>query len=265
MGYNRAIKTDAGNELLSRVIAGETTITFTKIATSEKGISEFEIKQEISATVTKFERESKVGVILDTEFSNATLTTGYNINTIGIYAKDSNNNEIMFSYLENDGTPIYLEAYNGEVSQNVHIQVEAGIWLDDGSLIVIDPSGIATIEYVDNKIEIIENKLKNVITITIPADDTTNYTTLTDKDGVDYYNIQIPVTGMNADYVGTQPLTPKMIDPSDTTNFSIAEWEEVRDTYFPMIMSAWGRAGGYVDIYLYELPDKDFQVQLYGV
>lgn len=109
------------------------------------------------------------------------------------------------------------------------------------------------------------NKLNKIVSITIPADTTTNYTTLTDKDGVDYYNIQIPVAGMNADYVGTQPLTPKMIDPSDTTNFSIAEWEEVRDTYFPMIMSAWGRAGGYVDIYLYELPDKDFQVQLYGV
>lgn len=109
------------------------------------------------------------------------------------------------------------------------------------------------------------NKINKITTITIPADDTTNYTTLTDKDGVDFYNIRIPVAGMNADYVGTQPLTPKMIDPSDTTNFSIAEWEEVRDTYFPMIMSAWGRAGGYVDIYLYELPDKDFQVQLYGV
>lgn len=116
-----------------------------------------------------------------------------------------------------------------------------------------------------NAITIAVNKLSEIVSVTIPADDTTNYTTLTDKDGVDYYNIQIPVAGMNADYVGTQPLTPKMIDPSDTTNFSIAEWEEVRDTYFPMIMSAWGRAGGYVDIYLYELPDKDFQVQLYGV
>ena len=264
MGYNRAVKTDAGNELLSRVIAGETTITFTKIATSEKGIDEFEIKQEMSASATKFVKDEKVGVILDTVFSNTTLVEGYDINVIGVYAKDSDDNEIMFSYLTADGTPTYMEAFNGQVPQNVHIQIEAGIWLDDGSVIVIDQSGIATIEYVDNKIEEIKEKLESRVMVTLPADDGTNYTIMQDKDGADFYKKRFTVTGMTSTNNGTQPLTPVMVDPEDT-DFSIAEWEEIRDSYYPLIMSAWGRDGGYVDIYLYDKPDKDFDVYLYGV
>lgn len=160
----------------------------------------------------------------------------------------------------------YIPDANGRVySITQNAQGKSVITDETNYTQVGDNYGANDINATNQEVNNLVNKLTSVITITIPADDTTNYTTLTDKDGVDYYNIQIPVTGIDADYVGTQPLTPKMIDPSDTTNFSIAEWEEVRDTYFPMIMSAWGRAGGYVDIYLYELPDKDFQVQLYGV
>ncbi len=122
-----------------------------------------------------------------------------------------------------------------------------------------------SIEVFNDNCDKIEEILDSVTTITIPADTGSNYTTLTDKDGVDFYNIQIPVTGMTADFVGTQPLTPKMIDPSDTTNFSIAEWENVRDNYMPLILGCFGRAGGYVDIYLYDKPDIDFLVNLYGV
>lgn len=132
---------------------------------------------------------------------------------------------------------------------------------DNADIRVVD----SNFQALDRELDSVKDKLTSALSITIPADDTTNYTTLTDKDGVDYYNIQIPVTGMTADYVGTQPLTPKMKDPAEPTNFSIAEWEEIRDSYFPMIMACFGRAGGYVDVYLYDLPDKDFDVYLYGV
>ena len=255
MGYNRAVKTDAGNELLSRVIAGETTITFTKIATSEKSISEFEIKQEMSASATKFERESKVGVILDTVFSNVTLTTGYDINVIGIYAKDSNNNEIMFSYLENDGTPKYLEAYNGSVPQNVHIQVEAGIWLDDDSLIVIDQSGIATIGYVNEKIKELTDKLNNVTTVTIPID---GWISEIDSDNNTYYTREIDVAGMTAAYVGIRDMKPVYPRP-----FNLTQKEEI-DELFALILDG-DSLDGKIKLYASEIPTSSFQIYLYGV
>ena len=61
MSYNRAVKTDAGIEMLSRVAAGETTITITKLAISDTPIENFvakkeknlELKREMATFATK--------------------------------------------------------------------------------------------------------------------------------------------------------------------------------------------------------------------
>lgn len=265
--WTKCLITDIGRNLIATCQANARTLYVTNCVSSSHDYHNDTIEDltsllDIEQTVQVNDKtvENLTTVKLMANFDNSTLATGYDFYTYGIYANDGVGSDVLLLVGVTDA-PDSVPAISTAPWQaiiNTHIAI-ANI---PNVEVQVNPAANATQEYVQNYVK---DKLESITTITIPADDTTNYTTLTDKDGVDFYNIRIPVAGMNADYVGTQPLTPKMIDPSDATNFSIAEWEEVRDTYFPMIMSAWGRAGGYVDVYLYELPDKDFQVQLYGV
>ena len=123
-----------------------------------------------------------------------------------------------------------------------------------------------SIEIFNDNCDKIEEILDSSTSITIPADTGSNYTTLTDKDGVDYYYIDIPVTGMIADYNGLKPVEPVLPDPSDPTNFSLADNESIVNDYFSLIIDGGVRSyNGYVRVFVTEKPDTDFDVYLYGV
>lgn len=257
MAYQNAVKTAEGNDLLARVIAGETTIQFTKIAISDTPIESFVAKQEQVVIPEKFEKDDKVWVKLFTRFLNTSVIEGYDINTIAIYAKDSDNVEIMFSYLPATEKPVYMDAYNGSVPQPVNIDVEAGIWVDDGSLIVIDDNVFATQAWVKNYIK---TKLESETVVTIPADDPEDspYTEETDSDENTYYTIEINVTGMTSSYKGVRDAKPVYPRPYNV------EGKAAIDELFALIQDG-DSLEGKIKLYFNEKPDTQFQIYLYGV
>lgn len=185
MAYSKAVKTQAGVELLSRVIAGETTIMFSKVAISDTSIDAFVAKQELVPMATKFTRDTKVGVLLNAVFSNTSLTTGYDVNTIALYAKDGSNVEVLFAYLYAIDDPLPMTAYDGNVPQSVNLQMESGIYLDDGSMIIVDPSGVATMGYVNEQISNnFENTVKPWVNTTISTYVNTNVINKLNSSGV---------------------------------------------------------------------------------
>ena len=118
----------------------------------------------------------------------------------------------------------------------------------------------------NNNCDKIEEILDGALSITIPASDGTNYTILTDKDGVDYYYIDISVTRMTSEFTGVKEINPVLPNPSDSTNFSIADSESIVNDYFSLIIPGGIRSyNGLVRIFLYDLPDQAFDVYLYGV
>ncbi len=264
MDWTNSSLTDVGRALIAECQGSGLALNITNCSTSSHDYSSSDIStltalEDIEQTVAVSEKYgSGDSVRVVANFDNTSITTSYNIYSYGLYANNGGSDVLLLVGCTD--SPVTVPAISEVVWQALFDSV---IKIDNAPTITItvNPAYNATQEYVQNYVK---DKLESVTTITIPADDTTNYTTLQDKDGVDYYYIDIPVTGMTEDYVGTNALTPKMIDPSDTTNFSISEWEEVRDTYFAMIMSMWSY-NGYVRAYMYELPDIDFQVQLYGV
>lgn len=260
--WTKCLITDAGRNLIATCQANARTLHITNCVSSshdyhndtiESLTSLLNIEQTVQINDKIVENSTTVKLIAN--FDNSTLTTGYDFYTYGIYANDGIGSDVLLLVGVTD-TPDSVPAVSIAPWQAI-INTHIAIANMPSVVVQVNPAANATMEYVNNK-------LKSVATITIPADTTTNYTALQDKDGVDYYYIDIPVADMTEDYVGTNVLTPKMINPSDTTNFSISEWEELRDTYFAMIMSIWSY-NGYVRVFMYELPDIDFQVQLYGV
>lgn len=276
MGYLHAIKTDDGNALLSRVMAGETKIMFTKLTISDKTIDEYEIKQEIVASSEKFVDSGETGVVLTAVFRNTNMTEGYYIQTIGVYAKDDDGNEVMFSYLPADDNPHYLEADNGQVPQLINVRVESGIHLADDSVIVINPDGVATIEFVENKIqEVLDIVDENNTASTIPKRTADKYIKASTPKGfnneclvnkgslnsvteviVPYdswlynstthlYQRNIDVTNMYSSYVGTRDCKPR-IQPGNfletikriKKQFNLIEYIESNDGYITLYARA---------------------------
>ena len=124
----------------------------------------------------------------------------------------------------------------------------------------------ADVRVIDNNFQILENCLESAISVTIPADTGSNYTTSTDKDGVDYYYIDIPVVGMIADYNGLKPVEPVLPDPSDPTNFSLADNESIVNDYFSLIIDGGVRSyDGYIRVFVTDKPNTAFDIYLYGV
>ena len=251
MAYQNAVKTAEGNDLLARVIAGETTITFTKIAISDTPIESFVAKQEQAVIPEKFKKDDKVGIKLFAKFPNTSVSVGYDINTIAIYAKDADDVEIMFSYLPAIDNPVYMDAYNGSVPQPINIDAEAGIWLDNGSLIVIDDNVFATQAWV-------KNYLNSETIITIPDSTDENWVTETDTDSNTFYTIEIDMEGVTSAYKGVRDAKPVYPRPYNVNA------KAAIDELFALFQDG-DSLDGKVKLYFSDLPATSFQMSFYGV
>ena len=159
MGYSSAVVTAKGQELMEKVLAGESKITFTKVGTSEKAYAEYEEKQSLVPNIEKDAEDNVCKIKCVAVFSNTGLTEGYYINTIGLYAKGDDGEEIMFSYIETDGTGKYMEAYNSQHPQSIQFTIYTGLTVNDSSSVIIDPEGVATIKYVDSQLDNVGKRL----------------------------------------------------------------------------------------------------------
>lgn len=101
--FKKLVITNKGQELMSKLIAGSTNIEFTKMSTSTNIYTDAQIlaltslanvKQTVE--ISKITRINKVSVQIESAIENAKLTVGYNINSIGLYAKDPDENEILY-------------------------------------------------------------------------------------------------------------------------------------------------------------------------
>ena len=152
MGYSNATITTKGQELMTKVLAGESKITFSKMATSEKSYEEFELKQSVIPNIDKDMVDNTCRVRCIGVYNNASLTAGYYINTIVLYAKGDDGVEIAFSYIETDGTGKYMEAYNSSHPQSIQFTIYTGLTVNDETSVVVDTDGMVTLKYLTSKI-----------------------------------------------------------------------------------------------------------------
>ena len=187
MGYSNATITTKGQELMTKVLAGESKITFSKMATSEKSYEEFESKQSVIPSIDKDMVDNTCRIRCIGTYSNASLTTGYYINTIVLYAKGDDGVEIAFSYIETDGTGKYMEAYNSSHPQSIQFTIYTGLTVNDETSVVVDTDGMVTLKYLTSKLtEVIntantytDTKVAGVVTEANNYTDTKTSETLT--------------------------------------------------------------------------------------
>lgn len=154
------IVTDSGNELIARVIAGETTISFTRIAVSDCDYSEIDVKQikdlqQIKQTVpiSKISRLDKNMIEVLAAVENRQVEEPYFVYALGIYAKDSNKNEILYGVSLCDENPDYMPAYERKVLSGISYRLDIAVGDSEQVLLDVNPAAVATtlqVEQIEN-------------------------------------------------------------------------------------------------------------------
>jgi phage-related tail fiber protein len=172
--FKQLIITDKGHALMSKIIAGTGNVEFTKIAVSDatyqdSGLQSLtaisSIKQE--SLVSKVTRTNDVAVKVESSVSNLELTTGYFLRTIGLYATDPDEGEILYA-VTTASVEGYMPPYNGLTVSGAYFKLVTTVSNSENVTLEVDPAAIATIGDIQDLQEQIDNPLL------AKADDATN-------------------------------------------------------------------------------------------
>ena len=118
--YKSAVITKKGVALMGKIMSGSTKLNFSKICTTDTtykqdqlaGLTSLSgIKQE--ALIASITKKNDATVQVSTQFSNTALKTGYYVRTVGLYAVDPAEGDILYSVCivdESVSTPHYMPA-----------------------------------------------------------------------------------------------------------------------------------------------------------
>lgn len=146
----RSIVTNDGQSLMAKLLAGEK-VTFTKVVFSSQIYAEEQlqtlssiagIKQE--SLVSRITRTNANAVQVETSITNDELTSGYYLNTIGLYAKGADDVEVLYSATIAEEAD-YIPTYNGITSTGIFIKLITTVSNSVNVSINVDPSAVATI------------------------------------------------------------------------------------------------------------------------
>ena len=149
--YRKLIITSKGQTLMSKLIAGTAIAKFTKVSTTADEFSDNDIpalealtniKQTVS--ISHVRRINDVAVEIEAALENSALNEGYYINSIGLYAEDPDDGEILYAVA---GATIgtYMPPYNGLTVSGVYLKLDATVSNAENVSLEVDPAAVATI------------------------------------------------------------------------------------------------------------------------
>lgn len=158
--FKKAVLTKQGSNLLARCQAGQTTIKFTRAVIGSGEYSSTDnlieamrlkaIKQEVAYSVIEVVDDSIVYLgltITNTPKDKPPLDNGYYITEVGLYAEDSEHNEVLYAIaIAESGQADYLPAYNGIAPSTVVMRFYLQATSDSPISIIVDSETHATAE-----------------------------------------------------------------------------------------------------------------------
>lgn len=152
--FNKLTITNKGQALMAKLIAGKTKIEFTKVASSTNVYTEAQIlaltslanvKQTVS--ISKITRTNNVAVQIEAAMENSKLTAGYNMNTIGLYAKDPDDGEILYAVasVSSSDKGAYMPPYNGITVSGAYLKLTTTVSNADNVTLQVDQAAVATV------------------------------------------------------------------------------------------------------------------------
>lgn len=162
------VLTASGQALMTALIAGTTTATFTKMQTSDHSYAASEIanltalldvKQE--EAISSIEPGDVSGTVkMLARIENSLLEEGYYIRTVGIIAKDNTtDDEILYavSIAGVDEIPGYMPAFSGQTPTGITFTFIVEVSNAERVVMVVDPAATATVAQIEDLQDQIDN------------------------------------------------------------------------------------------------------------
>ena len=145
------IITNKGQALMAKLMQGTGTCDFTNIRLSSQTYTDAQIKTltalanvKQTAAVTKKTVVNNTSIQIEGAVDNTQLATGYNINTIGIYATDPDDGEILYAAARAI-TAGYMPPYNGITVSGGVFKFVVTVGASSQVTLTVDPAGYASI------------------------------------------------------------------------------------------------------------------------
>lgn len=150
--YSKLTLTAKGAALNAKMIAGQTGFTFTKVCASDTTYTEAQLPNLTSLSgikqtslVSKVTRSNNVTITIETAFTNASLSTGYYMRTLGLYALDPQEGEVLYATCIAADDNCYMPPNNGVTSTGAYIKLVQTVGNASNVTMTVDPGAVATI------------------------------------------------------------------------------------------------------------------------
>lgn len=144
------VLTEKGLALRDKLNAGQTTATFTRFCTSSAEYDQSELgvltelkDSKLESTVTNLEIREDHTMVISGAVDNKSLQEGYYITLIGLYAKETDGEEILFA-VSKVSSPMYMPEKSGALS-GMSIRFSVKIENSDSINVTVDPTTAATL------------------------------------------------------------------------------------------------------------------------
>lgn len=155
MEFSTFVITNKGQALMAKLMRGTGNCTFTTIKLSSQAYAENQLATMTTlGNVRQTTPISRKTILNDTSIqiqgavNNTNLKTGYSIQTIGIFANDPDEGEILFA-VARATTAGYMPPYNGVTVSGGYFKFVITVGNADRVTVQLDPAGYATIGDVD--------------------------------------------------------------------------------------------------------------------
>ena len=149
---------------MAKLMQGTGTCNFTKIRLSSQAYSDAQLAVLTSLSNVKQTAEVSKKTVVNTNsiqiegaVDNTQLSTGYNINTIGIYATDPDEGEILYA-AAGASTPGFMPPYNGVTVSGGYFKFVITVGAASQVELTVDPAGYATI----GDIQTLEDEIQDI-------------------------------------------------------------------------------------------------------
>lgn len=155
--FSKLLVTDKGSALVMKVLQGNGAIHFTRLAASSRKYQEEYIKELVSledikqhGDISEIGTEDSCSVLLKVVLPNTDLTEGYYIRTIGLYANDPEEGEILYGVsMETSAGGCYVPPYNHQIVSSLYFQVSVAVGNAENVSLEVDAGAVATRRQLD--------------------------------------------------------------------------------------------------------------------
>lgn len=173
--FSKLVTTEKGKELMAKVLANQQTIVFTQVALSnvEYASDELETLETIEGikqigSISKVSKSENSTVKIETVITNTTLTEGYYIKTVALYAQDEDNEIVYAIAIETSGI-CYMPPFEGVTVSGAYLTLSTTISNAANVTVDVDNAVYATIgnikdlqEQINSLTELLVGNISNI-------------------------------------------------------------------------------------------------------